>query len=82
MPQRRLRRERVTPLTPRDEQLVALLRKRPHTAQELAQVFGTRVPTIRMSVSRLAKKVPVVALFRYGQTRYALDEESSEEEKK
>ncbi len=79
MPRRHLRRERVTPLTPREEQLVALLRERPHTAQELAQVFGTSVPTIRMSISRLAKKIPVVALFRYGQTRYALADEPSEE---
>ena len=77
MPQRRrgFRRERVTPLTPREERLVALLRERPHTAQELAQVFDISVPTMRTGLSRLAKKVVLVSLFRFGQTRYTLDEE-------
>ena len=79
MPRRRLRRERVTPLTPREEQLVALLRERPRTAQELAQAFGTTVHAIHTSVYRLSKKVRLVSLFRYGQTRYALEEESSKE---
>ena len=41
-------------------------------------MFGTRVPTVRMSVSRLAKKVSVVALFRYGQTRHTLEEAPEE----
>jgi len=76
---RGIRRERITPLTPREERIVALLGERPHTAQELGQVFGTSVPTMRTALSRLARKVPLVSLFRFGQTRYALEEEQQEE---
>ena len=78
MSQRRrgFRRERVTPLTPREERIVALLRERPHSAQELADVFGTSVPTMRTALSRLAKKVGLVSLFWFGQTRYALEEDA------
>ncbi len=79
MPQRHLRRERVTHLAPREEQIVLLLRQRPRTAQELAHEIDASVSSIRTSLSKLARKVPVVALFRYGQTRYALEEEPSAE---
>lgn len=79
MPRRHLRRVRATPLAPREEQIVLLLRERPHTAQELAQAFDTSVSNVRTSLSKLARKVPITALFRYGQTRYALEDKPSAE---
>ncbi len=77
---RGLRRERVTHLTPREEQLVALLRERPRPARELAEVCGTSVLTMCTGISRLAKKISLVAQFRYGQMHDTLVEEITEEE--
>lgn len=73
---RGIRRERIPPLTPREERIVALLWERPQTAQELAQVFRASVSTMHTGLSCLARTVLLVSLFRFGQTRYALAESS------
>ena len=67
-------RIRVTDLTPREEQLAALL-TRPRTAEEIARLMRLKNADLaRMWVSKFKRKRSILVRFRYGATEYVLDQ--------